>query len=130
MKRGGRDPSPHIIDLHKRFALPASVFVFGLLGIPLGIQRIRTIRFTSFTIGLGVMLFYYVLSKALESLGEKGLLNPVLAVWGTDIIMSALGIAMFYKAAKDSPIKSLTWLEEKKDAALVIIKAALLRRKG
>ena len=130
MKRGGRDPSPHIIDLHKRFALPASVFVFGLLGIPLGIQRIRTIRFTSFTIGLGVMLFYYVLSKALESLGDKGLLNPVLAVWGTDILMAALGGTMFYKAAKDSPVKSLAWLEEKKDAALVIIKAALLRRKG
>ncbi|MEK7689220.1 MAG: LPS export ABC transporter permease LptF [Deltaproteobacteria bacterium] len=130
MKRGGRDPSPHIIDLHKRFALPASVFVFGLLGIPLGIQRVRTIRFTSFTIGLGVMLFYYVLSKALESLGEKGLLNPVLAVWGTDILMAALGVTMFYKAAKDSPVKSLAWLEEKKDAALVIIKAALLRRKG
>ncbi|MEK6600207.1 MAG: LPS export ABC transporter permease LptF [Deltaproteobacteria bacterium] len=130
MKRGGRDPSPHIIDLHKRFALPASVFVFGLLGIPLGIQRIRTIRFTSFTIGLGVVLFYYVLSTALESLGDKGLLNPVLAVWGTDILMAALGVTMFYKAAKDSPVKSLAWLEEKKDAALVIIKAALPRRKG
>ncbi|MEK7829320.1 MAG: LptF/LptG family permease, partial [Deltaproteobacteria bacterium] len=104
--------------------------VFGLLGIPLGIQRVRTIRFTSFTIGLGVMLFYYVLSKALESLGEKGLLNPVLAVWGTDILMAALGVTMFYKAAKDSPVKSLAWLEEKKDAALVIIKAALLRSKG
>ena len=130
MKRGGRDPAPHIIDLHKRFALPASVFVFGLLGIPLGIQRIRTIRFTSFTIGLGVVLFYYVLSTALESLGDKGLLNPVLAVWGTDILMAALGVTMFYKAAKDSPVKSLAWLEEKKDAALVIIKAALPRRKG
>lgn len=129
MKSKGRYTAPHIIDLHKRFALPASVFVFGLLGIPLGIQRIRTIRFTSFTIGLAVMLFYYVLSTALESLGDKGLLNPVLAVWGTDIIMAALGIAMLYKAAKDSPIKSLTWLEEKKEAVFVIIKTMLLRRK-
>ena len=65
----------------------------------------------------------------MESLGDKGLLNPVLAVWGTDIIMSALGIAMFYKAAKDSPIKSLTWLEEKKEAVFVIIKTVLLRKK-
>lgn len=128
LKMAGQDPAPYIIDLHKRFALPASIFVFGLLGVPLGIQKVRTTKFTSFTIGLGVVLFYYVLSTALESLGDKGLLNPILAVWGSDIIMAVIGAAMFYKAAKESPIKSLAWLEEKKNAALALFKAKADKR--
>lgn len=128
LKMAGQDPAPYIIDLHKRFALPASIFVFGLLGVPLGIQKVRTTKFTSFTIGLGVVLFYYVLSTALESLGDKGLLNPILAVWGSDIIMAVIGAAMFYKAAKESPIKSLAWLEEKKNTALTLFKAKTDKR--
>src|SRR4030066_1040165 len=83
IKRTGDNPAPYIIDLHKRFALPASIFVFSLLGVPLGIQRERTTKFTSFSVGIGIILFYYILSTALESLGEKGMLNPVLAVWGS-----------------------------------------------
>ena len=35
----GADAAPYLIDLHKRFALPASIFVFAILGVPLGIQR-------------------------------------------------------------------------------------------
>lgn len=122
IKRRGENPAPYIIDLHKRFALPASIFAFGLLAIPLGIQRVRTVKFTSFSIGLGIMLFYYVLSTALESLGEKGIVNPIIAVWGSNIVMIVIGINMFYKAAKDSPIKTVAWLEEKKGRIFAIFK--------
>lgn len=129
VKTAGEDPAPHIIDLHKRFALPASVFIFGILGIPLGIQRVRTTKFTSFTVGLGIVLFYYILSTALESLGEKGMLNPVLAVWGSDIFMFLIGIYIFYKTTKDSPIKSLAWLEEKKEIIALALKNISRKRK-
>jgi lipopolysaccharide export system permease protein len=52
----GANPAPYLIDLHKRFALPASVFVFALLGLPLGIQKIRAAKFTGFSTALGVVL--------------------------------------------------------------------------
>ena len=126
MKRqGSAIPPSYIIDLHQRFALPASIFVFSFLGVPLGIQRVRTTRFTSFSVGLGVVLFYYVLSTALESFGKKGLINPIAAAWGANIFMAITGVAIFYKAAKDSPIKSLAWLEEKKDAVFAVIRSIL-----
>ena len=126
MKRqGSAIPPSYIIDLHQRFALPASIFVFSFLGVPLGIQRVRTTRFTSFSVGLGVVLFYYVLSTALESFGKKGLINPIAASWGANIFMAIAGVTIFYKAAKDSPIKSLAWLEGKKDAVFAAIKNIL-----
>jgi lipopolysaccharide export system permease protein len=126
MKRqGSAIPPSYIIDLHQRFALPASIFVFSFLGVPLGIQRVRTTRFTSFSVGLGVVLFYYVLSTALESFGKKGLINPIAAAWGANIFMAIAGVTIFYKAAKDSPIKSLAWLEGKKDAVFAVIRSIL-----
>ncbi len=98
--RGGFTP-PYIMDLHKRFTLPASVFVFGLIGATLGIQGVRTSRLTGFSIALGVVLGYYVLSTALEGLGENGVINPVIAVWGSDIITGVLALYAFYMKSKD-----------------------------
>ncbi|MDO8426712.1 MAG: LPS export ABC transporter permease LptF [Deltaproteobacteria bacterium] len=105
-KAKGESTAPYMIDLHKRLALPASVFVFALLGVPLGIQKIRAARFTGFSVALAVVLMYYVVSTALEALGENGRLNPVLAVWGSDIIFVAVGVYIFYSAAKDRPIEA------------------------
>lgn len=100
----GEDPGPYIIDLHKRFALPVSVFVFALIGMPLGIQKVRAARFTGFSVALGIVLIYYVLSTAFEALGENGFINPVLAVWGSDIIFTLAGIYIFYRTARDEPV--------------------------
>lgn len=100
----GESPSPFIIDFHKRFALPASIFIFSLLGVPLGIQRIRTARFTGFSTALVLVLVYYLVSTALEAIGEGGNINPILAVWGSDIIFAVVGCYIFYMAARDKPL--------------------------
>lgn len=109
VKKAGKNPSPYIIDMHKRAALPAAVFVFGLLGVPLAIQHVRTSRYRGFIIALVVMLLYYVLSTAFESFGESGKINPIFAVWGSNIIMGICGLYVFYKTSRESPIKSLNW---------------------
>lgn len=118
VKKEGGNPSPYIIDLHKRFALPASVFVFGLLGVSLGIQRVKAGRFRGFVIGLLIVITYYITSTALESLGEGGRIKPLSAVWGSDIIMGLLGLYIFYKALKESPVRVLLWLEERAERTI------------
>lgn len=99
----GGNTAPYIIDLHKRFALPASVFVFALLGVPLGIQKVRVARFTGFSISLGVVLCYYVVSTALEALGENSSVPPVAAVWGSDVLFGLIGYYILRMAAMDKP---------------------------
>ncbi|MBI5903929.1 MAG: LPS export ABC transporter permease LptF [Deltaproteobacteria bacterium] len=112
VKARGENPAPQIVDLHKRFALPASVFVFAFLGVPLGVQKVRSARFTGFSIALGVVLAYYAASTALEGLGNNGALNPVLSVWGSDIIFGLAGLYIFRMAAKDDPTGLLKGLME------------------
>ncbi|MCC6502103.1 MAG: LPS export ABC transporter permease LptF [Deltaproteobacteria bacterium] len=105
----GADPAPYLIDLHKRFALPASVFVFALLGLPLGIQKIRAAKLSGFSTALGVVLVYYVMSTAFEAIGEAGSLNPIAAVWASDVIFLIAGIFVFLRADKDRPLSPLTF---------------------
>lgn len=105
----GQDPGPYLIDLHKRFALPASVFVFALLGVPLGIQKIRAAKFTGFSIALGVVLTYYVLSTAFEAIGETGSMNAIAAVWASDAIFLVAGIFVFYRASKEQPLNPFSF---------------------
>jgi len=100
----GLDAGESMADFHKRFALPAAIFVFALLGVPLGIQKVRSGRLGGFSAALAVILAYYVISMVTEALAENGSINPVAAVWSTDIILFTVGAYMFYKAAKDSPI--------------------------
>ncbi|MBW7957337.1 MAG: LPS export ABC transporter permease LptF [Deltaproteobacteria bacterium] len=109
-KASGEDPSRHIIDLHKRFAIPSSVFVFALLGLPLGLQKIRVARFTGFSIAIGVVLVYYLLSTGFEALGESGSLNPFVAVWATDFIFLVAGLFVFSRTSADRSANPLTTL--------------------
>ncbi|MDH4101506.1 MAG: LptF/LptG family permease, partial [Nitrospirota bacterium] len=103
----GYNDAPFIIDLHKRITLPASILIFALIGIPLGIQKVRTARLTGFSISLGLVVAYYVLTTTFEALGNTGRLNPFLAVWGSDIVLALAGCVLFYQASVDKPVSAL-----------------------
>ncbi|VAV83940.1 hypothetical protein MNBD_DELTA01-1598 [hydrothermal vent metagenome] len=96
-----------MIDLQKRFALPAVVFIFALLGVPLGLQKVRSAKTTGFGIAIGVLLVYYILTQITEMMGESGVLQPVLAAWGANIILGLLGLFIFRKTMQEKEIKTL-----------------------
>lgn len=104
MRSKGQDTLKFVLELHRRFALPASVFVFAFLGIPLGIQKVRVQRFTGFNIAIAIVLIYYILTMIFETLGKNGMLPPSLAVWGANIIMFMAAVYFFYRAAMDAPL--------------------------
>ncbi len=106
-KSRGEDARQLLIELHKRFALPASVFVFLFLGVPLGIQKVRAQRLTGFSVSLAVVLIYYVFLTAFETLGKNGVLSPPLSAWGPDIFLGAVGLYIFYMTAEDAPINPI-----------------------
>jgi lipopolysaccharide export system permease protein len=105
IRKEGGITGPHIMDLHKRFTLPFSVFIFTIIGVALGVQRHRQSRLRGFTLALIVVVTYYLLSTFLEFLGEGGRLNPVLSVWGSNIILGIITIYIFYKSYKEQQMK-------------------------
>jgi lipopolysaccharide export system permease protein len=108
----GRSAEYLVVDLHKRFALPAIIFAFALLGIPLGIQKVRSPKLTGFGLALGVLLSHYIILKFLEGLGDNGVINPILAAWGANIILTSIGLYVFIMAMKDKEVVSIRVIEK------------------
>ena len=108
-KDAGRNFRPQLVELHFKFAIPFGAFIFGLVGLPLGMQRTQSGRSWGFVLCAFVFLLYYVLYCFGKSLGASGIMSPPLAAWFPNIIMGALGVYLLVKTARESPLRILTW---------------------
>jgi lipopolysaccharide export system permease protein len=111
-KSQGVDYTKYLLDLHMKFSIPFACIVYGLIGIPLGIQPRRSGKSYGFILGLLVVLAYYILLTSAEILSNKGKLPPVLASWTPNFVVMALGIYLLVKVGNESPVSFLQWLNK------------------
>ena len=111
-KEIGEDITPQEVELHKRYSIPFACIVFGLLGVPLGIQPRRSARSYGFVLSIFIILAYYISLTVSEILAVRKTIPPFLAGWTPNFIFTALGIYLLVKAANESPSKPLVWLTE------------------
>jgi lipopolysaccharide export system permease protein len=90
-----------IIELNERIAIPFSCFVFVILGIPLGIQHSRTEKLRGFTVGLILVVCYYILMLIGTNLGETGRISSVIGTWAANVIFGISGVILFFKTARE-----------------------------
>ena len=112
MKSFGLDTTSQEVELHKRYAIPFACIVFGLIGVPLGIQPRRSGRSYGFILSIFIILAYYISLTASELLALKKTLPPFLAGWTPNLIFFGLGVYLLVKAANESPFKPLIGLNE------------------
>jgi lipopolysaccharide export system permease protein len=105
----GKNVRPQLVELHFKFAIPFGVFIFGLVGLPLGVQRSQSGRSWGFILCAFVFLLYYVLYCLGKNLGVSGIISPSLAAWFPNITLGALGVYLLVKTARESPLRILTW---------------------
>jgi lipopolysaccharide export system permease protein len=108
----GEDITPQEVELHKRYAIPFSCLVFGLLGVPLGIQPRRSGRSYGFVISLLILLTYYISLTASEILAIRQTIPPFWSGWAPNLLFGVFGIYLLIKASKESPFKPLVWMTE------------------
>ena len=95
------------IEMNKKMTVPVSCLVFALIGMPLGIRAHRSVRSRGFTIGLFLVLVYYLLRISGEALVETGRLSPVIATWTPNWIFAAAGILLFSLSAREVSFRQL-----------------------
>ncbi len=124
-KKAGKDSEEgrdYMMEAHKRFSLPAAIFVFSLIGVPLGIQRVRSPGLAGFSSSIVVVAFYFILSLAMDAAGSRRLLPPEAAAWGPNAVTMLFGIYVFYREAKDAPLRPLLYIGDKFTGILSRIK--------
>jgi lipopolysaccharide export system permease protein len=112
MKVLGQDTTSQEVELHKRYAIPFACIVFGLIGVPLGIQPRRSARSYGFILTIFIILGYYMSLTASEIFAIRKIIPPFLAGWMPNLLFSSLGVYLIVKAANESPFKPLVWLTE------------------
>jgi lipopolysaccharide export system permease protein len=110
--RTGENPIPQEVELHKRYAIPFSCIIFGLIGVPLGIQPRRSGRSYGFILSILILLSYYISLTASEILALGHTIPPFLAGWAPNFLFGGLAVYLLIKTAKESPFKPMIWLNK------------------
>ena len=110
MKQRGQDTTSEEMELQKRYAIPFACLIFGLIGVPLGIQPRRSGRSNGFVFSILIILAYYISLTAAEIFVAHRTLSPLLAGWIPNFLFGGLGVYLLIKAGRESPFKPLVWL--------------------
>lgn len=89
--------SSYAVEVQKKFALSLACFVFVLFGPPIALRFPR--GGVGVTIGVSLVVFgaYYVCLMAGEVLGDKGKIDPVIAMWAANVLFTLAGIVLLLR---------------------------------
>lgn len=87
------------VQLHEKIALPLTAFLVTIVGIPLAMSPPRARFNRGFLFSILIIFCYYLIRALFISLGEAEILMPELAAWLPNLIIAAVGGALFYRKA-------------------------------
>lgn len=99
LEKDSIDVVPLTIEMHKKVALAFSNLVFVLIGIPLAITTHRREKFIGFGLAIVLFLVYWGIMLAGIAFAISGLIPVSIGVWSANIILSILGIYLFWRLA-------------------------------
>jgi len=94
------DTTPLITEIHKKFSLAFSCFIFMLLGIPLAIITRRKEKSINFALAFLIVGSYYLLLLGAEALSLERVIAPYIAIWIPNILLGLIGIMLNYRLCR------------------------------
>jgi lipopolysaccharide export system permease protein len=85
------------ISLYDKLALPLTTIALVLIGVPLAITPPRVRYNRGFLFSILIIFAYYLIRALSISFGEAGTLMPILAAFMPNIILTVIGIALYYR---------------------------------
>ncbi|MBB5021024.1 LptF/LptG family permease [Desulfurispira natronophila] len=95
LKQSGRQRD--ILEIHKRYALSLSAFLFGLLGFMLGARGGRTGKGASILTSLLIVLVFYIVRAIAMYAMDYNFLPPSLVEWVSPAVMSVLTLVTYLR---------------------------------
>ena len=91
MQQSGFDVVRLRVQLHKKLSYPVITLVMAVLAIPFSLSSGKKGAITGVAIAVGIAVFYTVVSRLFEAMGDLSQLPPALAAWFPDLIFSLVG---------------------------------------
>ena len=87
-------------EVHKRFSVPFTCLIFGLIGLPLGLMMGSKSRSYGVALSIVIFVFHYILMTAADSFGKTGRLHPVFAAWMPNLILVVIMAILVWRAVR------------------------------
>jgi lipopolysaccharide export system permease protein len=129
LRAGGEPARAERVEVARRFSIPFAALVFAVIGVPLGLQPVRAVRSRGLAVSLVVILAYYLMLSAAETLGTQGRAPITLALWTPNVVLAAVGVVLFLRQAQELAEPSTGFFARFADAAVGRL-ATTLRRAG
>jgi lipopolysaccharide export system permease protein len=94
LDRGGVSTKALRTELFMKYSIPATCFVFALIGIPFSLPSPRSGRTWGMVVTIVFMFTFYVFASIFRSLGRGGVLSPELAAFTPQILFTVLGLTL------------------------------------
>lgn len=93
-----------LVELNEKFTFPLACLVFGLLGMPIGVKIRKSAKARGLTMGIIIVLFYYLLQLGGTALTETGRISPLPGIWLPTAIFTIAGLYLLAAAAKEKTL--------------------------
>lgn len=94
----------YLVEIHKKYALPAACIVFVLIGAPLGVMARRGGFGVAATLSLGFFVLYWACLIGGEKLADRGYISPFWGMWFANVVLTILGTYLTLRIGKESLI--------------------------
>ena len=92
----------YMVEVHKKYAIPAACIVFVLIGAPLGVM----VKKGGFGVAASISLFFFVIYWAFliggEKLAEREFFSPFWGMWTANILLGVAGILLTIRSVKET----------------------------
>lgn len=99
--------SKYLVEIHKKYSLPAACLAFVLIGAPLGVMGRKGGMALSVGLSIGLFTLYWAFLIGGEQLADRMLVAPWVAMWSANILLVAVGLILLYKVKQERP---LSWV--------------------
>ncbi len=94
------------IEWHRKLTLSLACLIFFLIGAPLGAIIRKGGLGTPVVVSTLFFIFYHIISLAGEKYARAGIMPVWLGMWGSTMILLAIGIYLTIKSTRDSAVMS------------------------
>jgi len=100
------------VELSKRFSIPLTCILFGIVGVPLGITSRRSGKSGGFIFAILIILIYYIGLVLMQNFGRSGRINPYFSVWIPNIALLIFTVYVSYKTQKEIPFRTFNKIND------------------
>jgi lipopolysaccharide export LptBFGC system permease protein LptF len=79
------------VELNKKLSYPLITLIMAVLAIPFSLSAGKRGAVAGIAIAVGIAVFYTVVSRLFEAMGNLSQLPPAVAAWSPDIIFVLVG---------------------------------------